>query len=137
MMHLLSTERAEAPQQPTTATDSRPLLDFQRLDVYAVALQFQVAASRLLPSCTTALRDQLDRASLSIVLNIAEGCGRRAVRDKRRFYAMARGSAFECSAVLDVLYLRGLAPAAEYVAGQRLLTRLAQMLTRLQGPLSA
>jgi four helix bundle protein len=136
MTHLLSPPQP-GPQQPAATTGSRLLLDFQRLDAYAVALQFQVVAARLLPRCTPALRDQLDRASLSIVLNIAEGSGRRPLRDKRRFYAIARGSAFECSAALDVLYLRGLAPAADYTDGQQLLTRLAQMLTKLQGRLSA
>jgi len=49
------------------------------------------------------LRDQLERASLGIVLNIAEGAGRRSAADKRRFYEMARGSATETAAITDVL----------------------------------
>jgi len=40
-----------------------------------------------------ALRDQLDRVSVSIVLNIAEGAGRFSPPDKGRFYSIARGSA--------------------------------------------
>jgi four helix bundle protein len=49
------------------------------------------------------LRDQLDRASASVVLNIAEGAGRWSWKDKRRFYAIARGSATETAAIVSLL----------------------------------
>jgi len=55
-----------------------------------------------------ALRDQLERASLSIVLNTAESAGRSSALDKARFVTIARGSATECAAILDVLLARGL-----------------------------
>ena len=42
------------------------------------------------------------------VLNIAEGCGRRSPADKTRFCSMARGSATECAAIVDLLAARGL-----------------------------
>jgi len=119
------------------ACGSYPTLDCRKLDAYNVALEFQFVAQAVLPFCTSSLRDQLERAALSILLNVAEGAGRRARKDKARFFAIARGSAFECSAVLDVLYLRGLVAAREYDRGQRLVTRLGQMLTRLQGRLLA
>jgi four helix bundle protein len=48
-----------------------------------------------------------------VVLLIAEGAGRRSRRDKRRFYSMARGSAMEACAVVDILYLRQLASGDE------------------------
>jgi four helix bundle protein len=96
-----------------------------------VALQFQVVVQRLLPSCTAVLRDQLERASVSILTNAAEGTGRRSRADKARFFSISRGSAMECSAILDVMYLRGLVPAAEYQRGQGLLTRVVQMLSKL------
>ena len=71
-----------------------PLLDFERLDVYRVALEFQALASSItLPQGRRELRDQLDRAALSIVLNTAEGAGRTGAADKARFFARARGSA--------------------------------------------
>lgn len=50
-----------------------------------------------------AVYDQLDRASTSIPLNIAEGNGKYTPKDRCRFFDIARGSAFECAAVLDVL----------------------------------
>ena len=46
--------------------------DTHKLAVYYVAVAFQAAAMRLLPKGHAVLRDQLERASLSIVLNIAE-----------------------------------------------------------------
>ena len=108
------------------------VLDPERLDAYHVAVEFQVLASTLLPAAQRVLRDQLERASVSIVLNLSEGCGRRARRDKARFYAMARGSAMECAAIVNLALLRGLAPYLDCRRGRSLLVRLVQMLTKLQ-----
>jgi four helix bundle protein len=61
-------------------------LDPHRLDVYALALAFQGRATTLVPERGCAyLRDQLLRASLSIVLNVAEGAGRFSRPDNARF----------------------------------------------------
>jgi len=48
------------------------------------------------------LQDQFQRASASIVLNIAEGSGKRTPNDQRQFYSIALGSLRECRAVLDM-----------------------------------
>jgi four helix bundle protein len=47
------------------------------------------------------LRDQLLRASESVVLNLAEGRGRHTSKDQARFFAMALGSIREVRAVFD------------------------------------
>jgi four helix bundle protein len=113
----------------------RPQLEHERLEVYAIALQFHALACGLLPrrGCRS-LRDQLERASLGVVLNIAEGAGRRSSPDKRRFYEMARGSATESAAIVDVLRLRALAPPAACCEARLLVVRIVQMLSRLAGP---
>src|SRR3989442_9497909 len=49
--------------------------------------------------------DQLVRAALSIVANIAEACGRGSVPEFRRFLLYARGSAHELRAQLRVARL--------------------------------
>jgi four helix bundle protein len=121
---------ASAPQLFAGAA----LLDAEKLDAYRVALEFQAMAGQLVPKrgCSE-LRDQLERASISIVLNIAEGCGRTSPADKARFYAIARGSATECAAVLDVLWARALVDPRLRTRVRSLLVRVVQMLTKLQG----
>jgi four helix bundle protein len=127
-----------APRVPTVTPTPTPTstLPHDRLDVYRLALEFHAVALALVPrrGCR-ALRDQLERASLSVVLNIAEGAGRNAWPDKRRFYEMAKGSAAECAAGLDVLSARRLADGARCLAARGLAVRLVQMLSRMSGPL--
>ena len=53
------------------------------------------------------LREQLFRATESIVLNIAEGAAASSIPLKNKHYAQARMSAWEVSAALDCMVLRG------------------------------
>jgi four helix bundle protein len=125
---------APGPSHPPGAPPfaGAALLDAEKLDVYRVALEFRAIAGRLVPKRGYAeLRDQLDRASISIVLNIAEGCGRRSPADKGRFYSMARGSATECAAVIDLLRARGLVDERLQSRARALLVRVVQMLSQL------
>jgi four helix bundle protein len=109
-----------------------PALEVERLDVYRVAREFEHLACALLPKRGCAgLRDQLLRASSSIVLNIAEGCGRFAAAEKAHFYLIARGSAMECVAAMDLLASRGLVSPDQRRHAAGLLTRVVQMLTKL------
>ena len=109
-----------------------PALDPERLDYYRVALELNVLAARLVPRGHRDIRDQLTRASLSVAANLAEGCGRRAPADKAHFYAIARGSAMECAAIIDVVRSLGLAPIATCKEARWLLVRIVQMLTKLE-----
>jgi four helix bundle protein len=85
-----------------------------------------------LPKGRAYLADQLRRAATSIALNIAEGAGEFAAREKARFYRMARRSATECGAVLDVCARLGLGGAAQRLAtGKALVHRIVSMLTVL------
>ena len=112
-----------------------PVLDHERLQVYQVALEFHGAAMSLVPRRGFRhIRDQLERSSLGIVLCIAEGAGRTSTQDKRRFYAMARGSATESEAVIDILLVRGVASARDCRQARSLAIRLVQMLSRLCRP---
>jgi four helix bundle protein len=108
-------------------------LDCERLDCYRVAVEVQILAARLGANrrIGATLRDQLDRASVSIVLCIAEGAGRRTSADKAHFFTIARGSAAECGAILDLLLARGILSAADHRHGRGLVVRVVQMLTRL------
>ena len=73
-------------------------------------------------------RDQLDRASTSLPLNIAEGNGKFSDADRSRFLEIARGSALECAACLDVLAVRKLIAAERIVPAKEQLVRIVNML---------
>ena len=116
---------------PTEAGNG-PCFDVQRLDCYQLALEFQALAVTLLPRRGyAALRSQLERASISIPLNIAEGAGRVSREEKAHFFSIARGSASECAAILDILLSRGLATPSRERHARGLLLRIVQMLSRL------
>jgi len=116
------------PQQP----QGPPQLDAEKLDVFRVAVEFQVLASQVAAKAPASLRDQFERASVSIVLNIGEGAGRRGRADKRRFYGIARGSAMECGAVLALLAARQLGEPQQLHEAKCLLVRIVQMLSALE-----
>ena len=83
------------------------------------------------PRGNAALLDQLRRAACSIPLNIAEAAGRTGKPDAARAYAIARGSAMECAAVLDAMSVLKIIDAATYRRGCTLLERVVAMLTKL------
>ena len=84
-----------------------------------------------LAKCRLSAVDQLDRASTSIPLNIAEGNGKRTPKDRCRYLNTARGSALESAACLDVLVARRALTAVQAEPGKRLLLRVVEMTTRL------
>ena len=80
------------------------MFDHEKLIAYQKARQVNLKIQQLLKSLRVAdpfLKDQLHRAAISIVINIAEGTGRIGKKDRRNFYVISRGSAFECAAILD------------------------------------
>jgi four helix bundle protein len=104
--------------------------DHEKLDVYRDAIAFCGWTGELLNSISAkaAAKDQLDRASTSIPLNIAEGNGKFSAKDRARFLEIARGSALECAAALDVLVVRKLATLEQVEAAKENLVRIVQML---------
>lgn len=80
----------------------------EKLAAYQAALDFAAWAAEVIERLPAKLsvRDQLDRAATSAVLNIAEGNAKFSLRDRRRYFEIAIGSALECSACLDILTMR-------------------------------
>jgi len=104
--------------------------DHEKLDVYRESIAFCGWAGELLAaiSARAAVKDQLDRASTSIPLNIAEGNGKFSQRDRARFLEIARGSALECAACLDVMVVRALVAEENVGGAKEQLSRIVQML---------
>jgi four helix bundle protein len=82
------------------------MFDFCKLDVYQKAKTFCILMNKLISNGNfdRTTNDQLRRASFSIMLNIAEGSSRFSNKDRKNFMVVARGSAFECAAILEYLY---------------------------------
>ncbi len=75
--------------------------------------------------------DQLDMASTSIVLNIAEGNSKYSSKDRCRYFDISRGSTLECSSCLDVLVRKNLLKDAESLIGKNILKEIVSMLVGL------
>ena len=105
--------------------------DHEKLDVYRDAISFVLWVDELLEGIPKGLAvyNQLDRASTSIPLNIAEGNGKFTAADRCRFFDIARGSALECAACLDVLAMKKLIVSAD--PGKAILVRIVSMLVGL------
>ena len=113
--------------KPSTAQ-----LSHESLEVYQLSIKFHLGVMDLLPPRSSpTLRDQLERASTSIILNIAEGAGRRSPADRRRHFVIAQGSTYECAAILDILRLRKIAQPSRCLNARNYAVRIAQMLGRL------
>ena len=107
--------------------------DHEKLDVYQAAIDFVVVADGIverLPRGRAYLADQFQRAATSIPLNIAEGAGEFARKEKARFYRMAKRSATECAAIVDVCRRLKLVDK-ESAAARELLVRIVAMLIRM------
>jgi four helix bundle protein len=111
----------------------KPIFDHERLTVYKESLVFCGWVGELLDSTSAkaAVKDQLDRASTSVPLNIAEGNGKFSDKDRARYFETARGSALECAACLDVLVVRKLTSEELVIEQKERFARVVQMLMEL------
>ena len=108
--------------------------DHERLDVYQVAIEFVIQTEEIvenLPRGRAYLADQFQRASTSILLNIAEGAGEASSNEKIRFYRMARRSATECAGVVEIAYRLGITKLEMYSKARELLIRIVSMLSKM------
>ena len=84
---------------------------FEKLLLYQKAVDFADAIcqqTEQFPRGYGFLVEQLNRASLSIAANIAEGNGRFTKPDRKNFFGIARGSVQECVPLLELASRRKL-----------------------------
>jgi len=108
--------------------------DHERLKVYQIAIQYIALADNIafsLPRGRSYLADQLGRAALSIVLNIAEGAGEFSKKGKARFYRMALRSTTEWAAIMDVCKILGLIDEHAESQARDLLIQIVAILTTM------
>jgi four helix bundle protein len=117
-----------------------PIFDHEKLDVYGLEQQFVAWTTDLIEEVSQSpvshrreLVDQLDRACISVLLNTAEGNGKRQGLQRARFFDDARGSALECAACLDASVAKRITKSDRVRPGKELLVRIVAMLTRLVG----
>lgn len=82
------------------------MFPYENLEVYKKAFAANQIVYRFLKTnkhIPAYAKDQLGRANLSIMLNIAEGSGKFSNKDRRNFYVTARGSVFECASLTTFL----------------------------------
>ena len=111
-------------------------LGHEQLDVYRLAIGYVAwvyEKAGVLTGIHRPARDQWLRASQSIPLNIAEGNGKTARADRRRYFEVARGSALECAAIQDVLVVGKALDREESRERKIELDRITAMLSRLGG----
>ena len=107
--------------------------DHEKLEVYREAIAFIAWLSTLVDGTLRIgeVKDQLDRASTSIPLNIAEGNGKYTPKDRCRFFDIAHGSALECAAGLDILVAKAKSTPDQVRPGKECLQRIVRMLMGL------
>lgn len=81
------------------------MFDFEKLIAYQKAKKINQKIQKLLidKNIKNFIRDQLYRASVSMIINIAEGTGKLSKNDRKNFYVISRGSVFECASLLELL----------------------------------
>ena len=110
------------------------VFDHQRLDVYQRSIDFVALAEEVinhLPRGRSYIADQLRRPAASIALNIAEGAGEFSPTDKARLYRIARRSATECAAILDICERLELASRDHFAPAHGMLQEIIAMLVLL------
>jgi four helix bundle protein len=116
----------------------QPAFDHEKLDVYQLELALIAWATTLLTEVRSDAQafhrevcDQLDRASLSALLNTAEGNGKLQGKQRAKFFDDARGSTVESAGCLDALVAKRLIASDRIADGKTMLVRIVGMLTKL------
>lgn len=104
-----------------------------KLDVFQISKEFVLSCykeTRSFPE-RFAMIQQIRRAALSVYLNVAEGCSRKSIVERKRFYEIARGSVVEIDAALDIALGLGYTSKEKFEALGVLLVRSFQMISKM------
>ena len=109
------------------------MLNHQKLECYQKGIRLVKELANLMPNWPgrATLKDQAERAAISAILNLAEGCGKTTVKDRRKFFAISRGSIQEFSACIDIAHSLNLLSNPQYAYFQNELLSMVKMVSRL------
>jgi four helix bundle protein len=109
------------------------VLNHQKLDCYQKGIRLVKEVQALMPNWPgrAPLKDQAERAAISAILNLAEGAGKLTPKDRRKYFAISRGSIQEFSACIDIAHALGLVSQSEYNHFQNELLSMVKMVSRL------
>jgi len=109
------------------------MLNHQRLECYQKGVRLVKELAKLMPNWPgrAPLKDQAERAAISAILNLAEGCGKATAKDRKKYFAISRGSIQEFSACIDIAHALGLLSQPQYNHFQSELLSMVKMVSRL------
>ena len=113
--------------------ESNIYFNHEKLEVYQMAIGFNVWLSKIMENVkrNNNIMDQIDRAAISIPLNIAEGNGKSSKKDHNRYLEIARSSTLECAACLDVMFAKKMITPLQLDEGKQMLLSGTRMLYKL------
>ena len=116
--------------------DHGSMFSFQELKVWQKAVDFAEVVIRVIDDLDTPRRhyrliEQLESASTSVSMNIAEGKGRQSTKEFIQFLYIARGSLFEVVTLLTILHRVGWIDEERMMKFQALALEITKMLNSL------
>lgn len=106
-----------------------------KLDVFKVSKEFVLSCYKETKSFPTdekfGMISQIRRAALSVQLNVAEGCSRKSLTERKRFYEIARGSIIEIDAALEIAIELDYTSKQNLEALGKLMVRSFQMISKM------
>jgi len=111
--------------------------DFERLEVYKISLDYVHKVINLVRRLTSDLKfslgEQLIRATISILNNLAEGTGKRSKKEKIRYYGYSLDSARECIPMISILFEQKQIPKETHESLRADCIKICNMLGKLIG----
>ena len=113
--------------------ENKVQFNHEKLEVYQISIQFIGWLSDVIENINgnRNIIDQIDRASISVPLNIAEGNGKSSKKDHNRYLEIAISSALECAACLDVMLAKKIITLQKMEEGKQNLLKIVRMLYKL------
>ena len=117
-------------------SDDGNLFSFQELKVWQKAVDFAEKVIRTIDELDAPRRhyrliEQLESASTSVAMNVAEGKGRQTTKEFIQFLYIARGSLFEVITLLIIMQKVGWIEAKRVMEFQRMAQEITKMLNSL------